>query len=152
LRGNTYILLALVLASLLLRVGGRRRPVEAALVLGAALLALSPATIHNLRRGELVLSTYQSGSNAAIGMPDDDLPGQGIGYQPLRAGRGEARYEETDAVELAEAAQGRRLSGPEISSYWWGRVADVVERRPLVALQRVLVRLAYTFHPDEVPD
>ena len=152
LRGNTYILLALVLASLLLAVGGRRRPIEAALVLGAALLALSPATIHNLRRGELVLSTYQSGSNAAIGMPDDDLPGQGIGYQPLRAGRGEARYEETDAVELAEAARGRRLSGPEISSYWWGRVADVVERRPVVALDRVLRRLAFTFHPDEVPD
>ena len=152
LRGNTYILLALVLATLLLRVGGRRRPVSAALVLGAALLALSPATIHNLRHGELVLSTYQSGSNAAIGMPDDDVPGQGVSYQPLRSGRGEARFEETDAVELAERAEGRRLSGPEVSSYWWRHVADVVSRRPGVALDRVLRKLAYTVHPDEAPD
>ena len=54
--------------------------------------------------------------------------------------------------ELAEQAAGRRLSGPQISRYWWGRVADVVARRPAVALERVLRKLAYTVHPDEIPD
>lgn len=152
LRGNTYILLLLVLVSLLTRAGGRRRLGEAAVVLGVALLSLSPATLYNLTRGELVLSTYQSGSNAAIGMPDDDQPGQGVMYQPLRSGRSEARNEETDAIELAEQAAGRRLSGREISAYWWRRTADVVARRPAVALERVLRKLAYTVHPDEVPD
>lgn len=152
LRGNTYILLAFVLLTLLARVGGQRRVGAAAFVLGAALLALSPATLHNLSRGEFVLSTYQSGSNAAIGMPDDDQPGQGVMYQPLRSGRSEARNEEADAVALAEQSAGRRLSGPEISRHWWGRVSDVAARRPAVALERVLRKLAYTVHPDEIPD
>src|SRR5262249_38959465 len=72
--------------------------------------------------------------------------------QPLRSGRGEATYEEADAVALAEQAEGRRLSGPEVSSYWWRHVGGVVARRPAVALQRVLLKLACTVHPDELPD
>ncbi|MBM3986089.1 MAG: hypothetical protein FJ296_10460, partial [Planctomycetes bacterium] len=153
LRGNTYLLLAAVLGSLLLlRVGGRRRPRQAALVLGCALLALSPATIHNLRRGEFVLSTYQAGSNAALGMPDDDRPFAGVVYEPLQSGHGDALYEEDDAVALAETAEGRRLSGPEVSRHWWGRTLDVVLRRPATALQRAWRKLAYVVHPDEVPD
>ncbi len=153
LRGNTYLLLAAVLGSLLLlRVGGRRRPRAAGLVLGCALLALSPATIHNLRRGELVLSTYQAGSNAAIGMPDDERPWAGVVYEPLQSGHGDALFEEDDAVALAEAAEGRRLTGPEVSRFWWRRTLDVVLRRPTTALQRAWRKLAYVLHPDEVPD
>ena len=140
LRGNTYLLLAAVLGSLLLRIGGRRRPRAAALVLGCTLLALAPATVHNLHLGELVLSTYQGGSNAAIGMPDDDRPWGGFTYEPLRMGRSDTLFEEEDAVALAEAAAGRRLSGPEVSGFWWRRTLDVVVHRPAVALQRVARR------------
>jgi len=153
LRGNTYILLALVLLSCVaLRVGGRRRPLQAAVVGVCALLAISPATLHNLRRGEIVLSTYQSGANAAIGMPDDARPWGGLVYEPLRSGHGDALFEERDAVAVAEAALGRRLSGPEVSRFYWRRVADVIARRPAVAAQRLLRKLASTFHPEEVPD
>jgi 4-amino-4-deoxy-L-arabinose transferase-like glycosyltransferase len=152
LRGNTYLLLGLVLLSLLARVGGRRRLAEAGLVLVCALLALSPATLHNLRRGELVLSTYQGGSNAALGMPDDPTVWKGVLYVPLRAGHADARYEEQDAVELAQAAEGRRLSGPEVSRHWWRRALDVVAARPGVAAQRIALKLLFTFSPDEVPD
>lgn len=153
LRGNTYLLLAAVLGSLaVLPVGGRRRPREAAAVLGCALLALSPATLHNLRRGEFVLSTYQGGSNAAIGMPDDARPWGGVVYEPLQSGHGDALFEEDDAVALAEAAEGRTLSGPEVSRHWWGRARAVVLARPAVALQRWWRKLAYLVHPDEVPD
>jgi hypothetical protein len=63
LRGSTYILLLLVLATLLLRVGGGGA-VEAALVLGCALLALSPATIHNLGR-----ASWSSTTRAAATRP-----------------------------------------------------------------------------------
>jgi len=152
LRGNTYLLLGLVLLTLLLRTGGRRRPLAAALVLLAALLALSPATIHNLRRGDLVLSTYQAGSNAAIGMPDDPTVWRGVIYEPIHAGHGDALYEEDDAIAVAQAAEGRRLTGREISRWWWQHTLEVVRARPAVAAQRVLRKLAYTFHPDEVPD
>lgn len=152
LRGNTYLLLAAVLGSLLLRIGGRRRPRAAALVLGCTLLALAPATVHNLHLGELVLSTYQGGSNAAIGMPDDDRPWGGFTYEPLRMGRSDTLFEEEDAVALAEAAAGRRLSGPEVSGFWWRRTLDVVVHRPAVALQRVARRVAATFHGGEPMD
>jgi Flp pilus assembly protein TadD len=152
LRGNTYILLALVLLSLLLRVDGRRRLAEAGLVLGCALLALAPATIHNLRRGELVLSTYQAGANAAIGMPDSDDPADGVVYRPLRAGHGDARHEEADAVALAEEAAGRRLSGPEVSRFWWRRALAAAAAQPAAAAGRTARKLACTFSPDEVPD
>jgi tetratricopeptide (TPR) repeat protein len=152
LRGNTYLLLGAVLLTLVLRGGGRRRLPQAALVLVAALAALSPATIHNLRCGDLVLSTYQAGSNAAIGMPDDPTVWRGVVYEPIHAGHGDAIFEEQDAIEVAEAAEGRRLSGREISAWWWRHVWQVVERRPGVAAERVLRKLAFTFHPDEVPD
>ncbi|HZL99185.1 MAG TPA: tetratricopeptide repeat protein, partial [Planctomycetota bacterium] len=67
-------------------------------------------------------------------------------------GRGDAMYEEADAVAVAEAAEGRRLSGREISAWWWRHTLEVVAARPGVAAQRVLRKLAYTVHPDEVPD
>src|SRR6185295_10785633 len=99
LRGNTYLLLGAVLLTLALRVAGRRRLPQAALVLLVALLALSPATLFNLRRGDLVLTTYQAGSNAAIGMPDDPTVWRGVIYEPIEAGHGDAMYEESDAIE-----------------------------------------------------
>lgn len=152
LRGNTYLLLGMVLGSLLLRVGGRRRPAAAALVGLASLAALSPALVHNLLRGDLVLSTYQSGSNAAIGQPDDPSVLRGMFYEPLHAGRADAQFEEQDAVALAEAGAGRRLGGREVSAWWWGRVRDAVSARPGVAAARVGLKLLLTFHGVEVPD
>ncbi len=152
LRGNTYLLALLVGLSLLVRSGGRRRVREALLAAGCALVAISPATIHNLRRGEWVLTTYQAGTNAAIGMPDNDLPWRGIAYEPLQSGHGDALFEEDDAVALAERDGGRRLSGREISGYWWSRAWASAAHRPAVAARRVATKLAYTFHGDEIPD
>ena len=153
LRGNLYLLLLLVVLSLVLPLGmPRRRPLDALLVVVAALLALSPATLHNLSRGDRVLTTYQAGTNAAIGQPDDDDPHAGLVYAPLRAGRGDARFEEEDAVAFAEAATGRRLAGHEVSAWWWDEVRRRVAERPLVAARRALSKLVYTFHGREVGD
>ncbi|MHC4846198.1 MAG: tetratricopeptide repeat protein [Planctomycetota bacterium] len=152
LRGNTYFLLAAVTLSLLLRVNGRRRPAAIPVVLVAALVVLSPATIHNLRRGEFVLSTYQSGTNAAIGQPDTDDLWRGVGYEPVRAAQGDALHEEGDAIAVAEAAEGRRLSGPEISAWWWRETARRVGERPGTAAARVGLKLAHVFHGEEIPD
>jgi tetratricopeptide (TPR) repeat protein len=152
LRGNTYFLLALVLVSLVMRVNGRRRLLVVPVVLVTALVALSPATIHNLRRGEFVLSTYQSGTNAAIGQPDSDEAWRGVAYEPVRAAQGDALYEEEDAIAVAEAAAGRRLSGPEISRWWWTETARRVSDHPSAALQRVGRKFLHTFHGLEIPD
>ncbi|MCB9897423.1 MAG: tetratricopeptide repeat protein [Planctomycetes bacterium] len=155
LRGNLYLLLGAVLASLVLPLGTeRRRPGLAALVLGGALLALSPATIHNLTRDppDPVLSTYQSGTNAALGQPDVDDPERGVIYEPLRAGRGDALHEEDDAVALAEAAAGHRLTGAEVSRFWWSEVRRRVLQRPWVTLERTLLKLAHLPYGREVVD
>lgn len=152
LRGNTYILLALVLASLVARTNGRRRLVAIPVVLVTALVVISPLTIHNLRRGEFVLSTYQSGTNAAIGQPDTDVIWRGVAYEPVRAGQGDAMFEERDAVAVAEAAAGRRLSGPEISAWWWAETARRVGEHPQAAAARVGLKLLHTFHGEEIPD
>lgn len=151
LRGNLYFLLALVAASLLLR-RASRRPAAAALVVGIALLAIAPATLHNLQRDDFVLSTYQAGSNAAIGQPAGDDARAGIMYVPLRAGRGDARYEEQDAVALAETGAGRRLTGREVSSWWWNVVGERVAAHPGTALQRTGWKLLHLVHGLEVPD
>jgi len=153
LRGNLLLLLLLVLASLLLPWGAVvRRPAAAALVLAGALLAISPASIHNLALGDPVLSTYQAGSNAAIGNPPGDDPSQGIIYTPLRAGRGDAWFEEVDAVELAQQAAGRELNGREVSAWWWGEVRARWAEQPVTALQRACLKLAHLFHGAEVAD
>jgi|GEM_PF-2232966 len=153
LRGNMLLLVALVLASLVWPLGGGRRLWRQALVVGVcALAALSPVTIHNLARGDLVLSTYQAGTNAAIGQPLNGSWADGLIYQPLRAGRGDARYEEADAIAFAEEATGRTMTGREISAWWWRWVADSVASQPLIAAQRVSLKLVHLFHGYEVPD
>ncbi len=152
LRGNTYLLLGLVLLTLVVRWRGRRRAGAAAAVLAAALVAVSPATLHNLRRGDAVLTTYQAGSNAAIGQPDSDVGWRGVTYEPIHAGRGDAAYEEQDAVAVAEAGAGRRLTGREVSAWWWRETARRVSIHPAAAAERLGRKLLLTFHGDEVPD
>ncbi len=150
LRGNVYLLGGLVGASLLLR---RRPAVSAAVALAfGALAAVLPATLHNIERGDRVLTTYQAGTNLALGQPDVDDPRRGVYYEPLRAARGDARYEEADAIALAEAGAGRPLASHEVSAWWtgewWRRVTD----RPGVAVQRTAWKLAHLFHGKEPGD
>lgn len=155
LRGNLYLLLGLVLASLVLPLGSERRRLgSAGLVLLGALLAIAPASLHNLTREipDPVLSTYQSGSNAALGQPDLDDARRGVTYEPLRAGRGDAWWEEQDAVALAEAGAGRRLNGAEVSRWWWREVRRRAASRPGVTAQRTLYKLAHLVHGREVAD
>lgn len=153
LRGNLYLLAAAAVASLLLPWGtDRRRPRDALLVVLTAALCVSPLALANWSRGELVLTTYQAATNVAIGQPDDADPTNGVIYTPLRAGRGDARYEEQDAVGIAEDALGRRLSGPEVASWWWAEAGRRISDRPGVALQRVLWKLLHLVHGFEVPD
>ncbi len=151
LRGNLYLLLALVLASLVLRRSART--LQSAVLVGAtALVVISPLTIHNIQRGDWVLTTYQAGTNAAMGQPPGIDPELGLMYEPLRAGRGDARFEEADAVALAEEAVGARLGGREVSSWWWAQVASQVQAEPVVALQRMGWKLLHLVHGLEVPD
>lgn len=89
--------------------------------------ALLPVAFRNQHvGGGFHLTTSQLGTNLYIG----NNPNADGGYQPLRAGRGDPRYERTDATELAEAATGRELTPSEVSQYWVGKVIDYVRGQP----------------------
>ncbi len=151
LRGNMYIALGMVLLSLVAR-PERRQLARAAVLLTVALLSLSPLTIHNVRRGDWVLTTYQAGSNFALGQPDHGHVLSGVTYEPLRAGRGDAMFEEVDAVAIPEQALGRRLGGDEISAWWWEEARRRVSDRPIVSAKRLALKLVHLFHGNEVGD
>ncbi len=155
LRGNMYLLLPLVCVSLALRkdARGRGQALIDGIICGlAALLPLVPVTLHNLALGDRVLTTYQSGTNAIIGMPESDDVRAAIAYMPLIAGRGDALYEEADAVQLAEQLAGRTLASHEVSATWWSEWRRRVGARPGVAALRAFAKAASTFHGDEIPD
>ena len=84
------------------------------LLLGTALV-LGPVALRNAAiSGELHLTTSQFGPNFYIG----NNPQADGTYQPLRPYRGSAKFEQSDAHELAEAAVGHPLSPAEVSRYW----------------------------------
>lgn len=153
LRGNLYLLLLAIVTTLLLSRPSQKRALRSAgLVLLGGLCALLPTTLFNTRHGDFVLTTYQSGSNAVIGQPDNEDILSSLFYTPLIPGQGDARFEETDAVSLAEAATGQSLKGSEVSSYWWGEWWERTLRRPFVTLTRMGTKALMTFHGEEIPD
>ena len=124
-RENALVLLPVLLVWLWLR--GRRR-LAPALLLGAGMsLVLAPVALRNLAvGGEFLVTTSQLGPNLYIGNHE----GATGTYVPLRTGRGSASYERRDAVELAEAALGRRLTPGEVSSYWRNRALAWIADHP----------------------
>ncbi len=101
---------------------------RAALVLLGMALVLTPVVVRNkIVGGEFCLTTSQFGANLYIG----NHAGADGTYQPLRAGRGTAEYEQRDATQLAERALGKRLSAQEVSSYWAGQAWAFISEHPL---------------------
>lgn len=100
--------------------------------IGAFLIGLSivllPMGLRNWKvGGEFTLTTAQMGPNFFIG----NNPLADGTYIPLRAGRSDPRYEQTDASEIAEQALGRALSPREVSAYWLRRSWDYIRSEPL---------------------
>lgn len=128
-RENALLLLPLVAAWIIFatEAGRKRGRSLAILFVAGALCALLPVALRNRAvGGEALLTTSQLGTNFYIGNHE----GADGRYQPLRPGRGSARYEREDATELAETAMGRRLSPAEVSDYWLGRALEFVRDEP----------------------
>lgn len=119
------------------------------LTIGAFLALMAPVTIRNhLVGGEWHLTTSQFGPNFYIGNARD---ADGL-YRPLVAGRGDPRFERSDAVELAERARGESLSPREVSRYWAGRAwADIAEA-PGRWLRLLARKWLMTVHAAEIAD
>lgn len=117
-----------------------------ALALGCV---LAPVAWRNWRvGGEFVVTTSQAGTNFFIG---NGPAATGI-YVPLKPGRSDTVYERADAVELAEAASGRKLTPREVSSFWFARSFEHIRAQPGTWLALVAHKLALLVNWYEVPD
>lgn len=138
-RENALLLVPLLAAWLLFTAEKKRRAVAVIALAAGALAVLLPVALRNRAiGGELLLTTSQLGTNFYIG----NNPAADGRYQPLRPGRGSARYEREDATALAEAAAGRALTPAEVSDYWLGRATQFAREQPGAWL-RLLARKAF---------
>jgi Flp pilus assembly protein TadD len=128
--------------------GRRALGADVFLALGIA-LALAPFALRNLVvTGEPLLTTFQGGVNLWIGNnPEAD----GL-YRPLVAGRQVPERERHEAIRLAEAATGRRLSPREVSRYWVHRSIAWARAEPAAFLRLQARKLALFWSVAEWPD
>ncbi len=118
------------------------------LVLGL-MLALLPVAVRNrIVGGEWHLTTSQFGSNLYIG----NNPNAGGTYSALREGRGTAEYERQDAIELAEAASGRRLTPGEVSAFWVRETMTFVRTQPGAWLELMGKKASLVWNRTEFVD
>lgn len=113
------------------------------------LLVLLPVGFRNLAvGGEFVLTTSQAGSNFYIG----NSPRASGTYVPLRPGRSDTFYERKDAVDLAEAEAGRKLTPSEVSRFWFAKSFAYIRSEPAAWLRLVGTKIALLFNTYELPD
>lgn len=98
--------------------------------------------------GELLLTTYQGGSNFYIG----NNPDANGSYVALSNGRGQTRYEQADAVRIAEASKGRALSPHEVSLFWYHQAWESIREHPARWGQLIAYKLFLASNHYEVPD
>jgi Flp pilus assembly protein TadD len=146
-RENALVLLPVILVWLWLRT--RRALVPVLLAAAGVAAVLAPVALRNRAiGGELLLTTSQLGPNLYIGNHE----GATGTYVPLRYGRGSASYERGDAVELAEAALGRRLSPAEVSRYWRDRALTWIADHPGAWLELQGWKLLLAWSAEESMD
>ena len=119
-----------------------------ALALGLALTLGPVATRNYFVGGQFHLTTSQLGPNFYIG----NHPGANGTYQPLKPGRGDARFEQQDAVALAEQETGRQLSPKEVSRHYLGKSFDFIRTEPGKWFQLMALKTGMTFNRREIID
>ncbi len=122
-RENALALLPLLLLWAF-QYGGWRAPL---LVLVGVALILLPVMLRNRAvGGDFQLTTMQMGPNFYIGN-NENANGT---YVPLLPWRGDAKYERSDATELAEQESGRALTPGEVSAFWMSKSLDFIRNQP----------------------
>jgi Flp pilus assembly protein TadD len=129
---------------------GRGRPGTLVLTfaVGVALVVL-PVTLRNaVVGGELAITTAQFGPNFYIG---NNPAADGL-YKPLAPWRGNARFEQQDATDIAERALGRTLTPGEVSAYFRDRALAFVRAEPGRWLRLLGRKAMLTINAVEVSD
>jgi 4-amino-4-deoxy-L-arabinose transferase-like glycosyltransferase len=95
-------------------------------LLGLSIVLFPVALRNKIVGGNFTLTTAQFGPNFYMGNHHN---ASGM-YEPLRGGRGSWKYEQQDAVALAEKAVGRNLSPNGVSRYWTQKTLDEILSNP----------------------
>jgi len=147
LRGNLLVLVPI--GAVWLATTARARVKQAAAFVGAALVAIAPVTLHNVRAGDVVLTPSNLGANLYVGNGAHNDTGT---YRPPPGVRGSPVYEREDFRRRAEEARGRELAPSEVSGYWIERTLDDARADPGRVARLALRKLALVVNAVEVPD
>jgi tetratricopeptide (TPR) repeat protein len=132
--------------------GASRRKTRAAAVGAVALgiaLVLGPVALRNLAVvGELRVAGGHFGTNFFMGN-NPDATGR---HAPLRQGHADPGLEQRDAVEIAEAALGRRLEPGEVSGYWLDRALGFITAEPGAWLRLLWRKWLLAWNAGEIVD
>jgi 4-amino-4-deoxy-L-arabinose transferase-like glycosyltransferase len=137
----------LVFLPLLLIRYRRLRTCGLLLVVGAV-LGVAPATIHNMRAGDLVLVSSNGGVNFYMGN-HEGADGRSAGAPDLPSEPGEA---ERAARTIAEREMGRSLAPSEVSNYWYRRGLSWATGEPLDAVALGGRKLYYACNNEDISD
>jgi tetratricopeptide (TPR) repeat protein len=151
-RENALILLPVVLLWLVIhhrQAGWRRISAWAALFICGLALVMLPVGLRNkLVGGEFILTTYNLGFNLYIGNRSEATGT----YSALVIGQGDWRFESSDALRLAEKAEGRKLTAAEVSHYWTRMAIDHIGSDPSQWIQLLGKKWALLWNAVEASD
>lgn len=127
--------------------GGGRFGAATAFLVGV-LVGASPATLHNLNRGDFVLIASSGGENFYIG----NQRGAGGDYTPLHPKAGDLLSERVLAQQIADAESGRNLLPSEVSTFWRRKAFSEISAAPGAWLGLEWKKLARILHPGDPND
>jgi len=125
----------------------RRSVLCAAFALGVA-AGIGPATLHNLRQGDLVLVASSGGENLYIG----NRRGARGDFSALHPKAGDLFSERVLARQIAEQEMGRALRASEVSASWRRKAIDEVLADPVDWLRLEARKLGRVLHPGDPTD
>ena len=113
------------------------------------LIVLGPVVARNYWiGGELHLTTSQVGPNFYIG---NNADADGF-YHPLVVGRGDAQFEQQDAIAIAEQESGRALTAAEVSAFYLDKSKTFIQENPASWLSLVTRKTLLSVNAREIVD
>jgi len=150
-RPNALLCVAAIAAALALfmfKEKSLRRVWIAAAFVGGAAVAIAPVTLRNfVVSREFVLISSHGGLNFLVG----NGPGANGVYRALPGITPDIGGQARDAKRVAEAAEGRSLSTPEVSAHFAREALRWIRANPGSAASLFLRKIRFTLSGDEAP-
>jgi len=127
----------------------RQRLIWCGLFVAGLVTILFPLTLRNrVVAGQWVLTTSNLGINFYIGN-NERADGR---YAPLRPGRGDWKFERSDAAAIARSETGRELDAAEVSRFWLDKTLVQIRAQPGRWLRLMGRKLLLVWNATEIAD